>query len=236
MLYFSEANPQVTGDFIAMVSSSKPGVSGIVLAGGQSRRLGRDKALERLGGQALIRRVIERVSAGTSEIIVVVAEGSRGESLPLTVHDRVALDIHPGCGPLGGIFSGLSAAREDWGLVVACDMPFLNPKLLMYLMSGREGVDAVVPVLGGRPEPTHALYSKACLPHIERRLKSNDLRISGFFGNVRVKYVPEPDIAGLDPEFLSFFNVNSPSDLELARTLVAAGNAPGGNSVYTPSS
>jgi molybdopterin-guanine dinucleotide biosynthesis protein A len=107
--------------------------------------------------------------------------------------------------------------------VVACDMPFLNPKLLMYLSCLREGFDAVVPVLEGRFQPTHALYSRTCLPHIQRRLETNDLRISGFFENVRVKYVPEEDLGQLDPQFLSFFNLNTPTDLELARALVAEG-------------
>ncbi|MDA0734018.1 MAG: molybdenum cofactor guanylyltransferase [Chloroflexi bacterium] len=198
-------------------------MSAIVLAGGQSRRLGRAKALEQMGGQALICRVIERVSPLTSETIVVVAEHARSKSLPLSDSDHVALDIYPGGGSLGGIFSGLSAAKEEWGLVVACDMPFLNQELLMYLLSLREGFDAVVPVLEGRPEPTHTLYSKACLPHMEQLLKAKELRISGFYQNVRVRYVAEDDIVKIDPEFLSFFNLNTPGDLERARKLVAEG-------------
>jgi molybdopterin-guanine dinucleotide biosynthesis protein A len=216
-------------DCIAMAGSSKSNVSGIVLAGGRSRRMGRDKALEPLGGQSLIRRVIERISPVVGEIVVVAADRSRGESLPLARGDRVALDVYPGCGSLGGIFSGLSAAREDWGLVVACDMPFLNPKLLRYLLGLRQGFDAVVPVRKGRFEPTHALYARTCLPHIERRLRTKDLKISGFFEDVRVKYVPDEDLARVDPEFLSFFNLNTPADLELARALVTGsrkGKAP----------
>ena len=108
-------------------------------------------------------------------------------------------------------------------MVVACDMPFLNLQLLRHMLSLREGVDAVVPVLEGRPEPTHALYSKACLPHVEERLKADDLKISRFFDQVRVQYVPEEDIARFDPELLSFFNVNSPSDLDQALEWVAEG-------------
>jgi len=164
------------------------------------------------------------VSPLTRETIVSVAEPSRAESLPLNPCHRVAPDIYPGCGSLGGIFSGLSAARVNWGLVVACDLPFLNPSLLTYLACLREGFDVVVPVRQGRPEPTHALYSKACLSHIEPRLKSGDLKISGFFEDVRVKYVPEAEIARLDPDFLSFFNVNTPADLERAWRLVAEGS------------
>ncbi len=206
-----------------MAGLTRDGISGIVLAGGQSRRLGRDKAVEPVQGQPLIQRVVERVRQVSRETVIVVADQDRGDALPLDKEARIALDIYPGKGSLGGIFSGLSAAQEEWGVVVACDMPFLNLDLLRYLVSLREDVDAVVPVLEGRPEPTHSLYSKACLPHIEARLKANDLKISGFFDEVRVKYVPEEDVARFDPDYLSFFNINSPEDLDKALALAAQG-------------
>ena len=196
-------------------------VSGIILAGGRSRRLGRDKAVEPFGGQPLIRRVIERVAPLTDEIVVVVADTARGQALPLDAEHRVAVDIYPDGGSLGGIFSGLSAANTDWGLVVACDMPFLNVPLLEYMLGQRNGCDAVVPQPGAFPEPTHALYSRACLPHIEARLQANDLKISGFFEEVRVRYVDEGEVRQFDPELLSFFNVNSPEDLARAHALAA---------------
>jgi molybdopterin-guanine dinucleotide biosynthesis protein A len=202
---------------------TRDSISGIVLAGGQSRRLGRDKAVEPLQGQPLIQRVVNRVRQVSRETVIVVADQDRGDALPLDKEVRIALDIYPGKGSLGGIFSGLSAAQEEWGVVVACDMPFLNLDLLRYLVSLREDVDAVVPVLEGRPEPTHSLYSRACLPHIEARLKANDLKISGFFDEVRVKYVPEEDIARFDPDCLSFFNINSPTDLDKALALAVQG-------------
>ena len=196
-------------------------VSGIILAGGRSRRLGRDKAVEPFGGQPLIRRVIERVAPLADEIVVVVADTARGQALPLDAEHRVAVDIYPEGGSLGGIFSGLSAANTDWGLVVACDMPFLNVPLLEYMLGQRNGCDAVVPQPGAFPEPTHALYSRACLPHIEARLQANDLKISGFFEEVRVRYVDEGEVRQFDPELLSFFNVNSPEDLARAHALAA---------------
>jgi molybdopterin-guanine dinucleotide biosynthesis protein A len=193
-----------------------------VLAGGQSRRLGRDKAVEPVGGQPLIRRVLDRLSRVCDELVVVVSDQARGDALPLGPGHRVALDRYPGGGSLGGIFAGLATMRQDWGLVVACDMPFLNLDLLRYLRSQRPGYDAVVPVLAGRPEPTHALYSRDCLPFIEDKLKVGSLKISGFYDRVRVNYVPEAAVARLDPEYLSFFNVNSPEDLARALSLVAA--------------
>jgi len=198
-------------------------VSGIVLAGGQSRRLGRDKAVEPVGGRPLICRVVERVAQVSDEVVVVVADQARGTALPLPAGHRIALDLYPGKGSLAGIFSGLSSARAEWGIVVACDMPFLNLALLHYMLSLRQGADAVVPMLEGRPEPTHAIYAKGCLPYIERRLKADDLKIAGFFDEVRVKYVEEADITRFDPDHLSFFNVNTPGDLDRALALVSQG-------------
>lgn len=197
------------------------GVSGVVLAGGQSRRLGRDKAVELLGGQPMIRRVLERVAGLTSENIVVVADQARGDALPLLEDTRVVLDVYPGMGSLGGIFSGLAAAENEWAMVTACDMPFLNADLLGHLVSLREGADVVAPVVEGRPEPTHALYSKECLPFIGERLRAEELKITGFYDEVRVRYVEEREILRFDPELLSFFNVNSPQDLERALALAA---------------
>ncbi len=221
--------------------------SGIVLAGGQSRRLGRNKAVEPFAGQPLLRRALLRVAQVTApygnDCIVVAADESSAGALPLLDDTRVVLDLYPGLGSLGGIFSGLSAARHPWAIVAGCDMPFLNPELLRYLLSLREGStptnaqrrrattqpcadghwDVVAPVVDGRPEPLHAVYSRACLPHIEERLKAGQLKITGFYDKVRVRYVEESEILRFDPELLSFFNVNSPDQLEQARALAAEG-------------
>lgn len=199
------------------------GVTGVVLAGGLSRRLGRDKAVESIGGEPLISRVIGRLGALTNETVVVVNSEARGEELPLPMDAQTAVDIYADSGSLGGIFTGLTAASNDWGLVVACDMPFLNAGLMRHMLDLRPGYDAVVPVSDGYPEPTHALYSKACLPYIERRLKAGQLKIAGFFDDVRVRYVGADEIDRFDSERLSFFNVNTPEDLSRALVLADEG-------------
>ena len=196
-------------------------VSGIVLAGGMSRRLGRNKAVEPLGGAPLIERVILRLSQIASETVVVVADGRGALDLPLPESARVAADIYPDCGSLGGIFTGLTAAKAEWGVVVACDMPFLNARLFQRMLGERDGYDAVVPVVDGRPEPTHAVYSKECLPYIERRLRDRDLKIARFFDEVRVNYYPQSEVQRDDPELRSFFNVNTQEDLDVALELEA---------------
>ena len=199
---------------------SHPEVSAVVLAGGMSRRLGRDEAVEPLGGRPLIGRVLARVAQVTDETVVVVNDTARAAALPLGEDVVAAIDRYPGAGSLGGIFTGLEAARADWALVVACDMPFLNVRLLRRILSLRRGRDAVVPVIEGRPEPTHAAYSKRCLPHIEDRLRANDLKISRFFDDVDVEYLPQGEVDELHPGRLSFFNVNTEQDLERARRIV----------------
>ena len=196
-------------------------VSGVALAGGMSRRLGRNKAVEKIGGESLIERVVGRLSQVSSEMIVVVAEESRAEALDLPPWVRTAADIYPGSGSLGGIFTGLSAAKGDYGIVVACDMPFLNTELLGFMLDIAPDYDVVVPRLNGRPEPLHAIYSKSCLEPIEQRLKRNDLKIALFFEEVRVAFVEEDDVDLIDPHHLSFFNVNTQEDLDKALALEA---------------
>ena len=208
------------------MASSKTGTEGItavVLAGGLSRRMGRDKAVEPFDGEPLIRRVIQRAvnAVSAEDVVVVVADTERAAALPLDAEHRTAVDVFPDCGSLGGIYTGLDAARTEWALVVACDMPFLSAPLLGHMGGLREGADAVVPLLGSFPEPTHALYSRRCRPAIEKRLRVGELKISGFFEDVSVRYLPEDAVRQFDPELLSFFNINRPEDLaralELAR-------------------
>ena len=201
----------------------KAQTTGIILAGGLSRRLGRDKAVEPVGGETLIGRVASRLSQVSSQTVVVVNEPDRAKALPIPDSATVAVDIYPNKGSLGGIFTGLSAAVTDWAFVVSCDMPFLNTALLSHMSSLRDGFDVVAPFIGGRPEPTHALYHRVCLPHIRRRLDAGELKISGFFDEVRVRYVAEEELDSTDPERLSFFNVNTQEDLDRARQLAAQG-------------
>jgi molybdopterin-guanine dinucleotide biosynthesis protein A len=196
-------------------------VSGVILAGGESRRLGRNKALLRIGGQTLIERVMESIAPLSAEVIVVAASPQQAAALSLPPEVRVVSDLFPRCGSLGGIYTGLSASRGPWSLLVACDMPFLNPRLLRRLMAMRRGVDAVIPCLKGQPEPLHALYSKACLAPMERMLRARRLKIAPLFEAVRVRYVDEGTIDRIDPDHRSFFNVNSPADMEEALGLLS---------------
>ena len=198
-------------------------VTAVVLAGGMSRRLGRDKAMEPFQGEPLLHRVLHRMRQITTELIVVVNDESRISTLDLPDDARAVIDRYSGKGSLGGIYTGLCAAKTNWVAFCACDMPFVNPALFRELLSRREGAQAVVPLVDGRPEPIHALYSRACIDAIHSKILADDLKIAGFFGDVNVSYLSEPEVRVTDPDLRSFFNVNTQADLDTAAAMASQG-------------
>lgn len=193
-------------------------VSSVILAGGQSRRMGTNKAFLEVGSRSIIERLIEKVSLVGQEVILVTNTPDEYAHLDYPT----VPDVYPGKGSLGGLYSGLRAVRNEYALVVACDMPFLNASLLRYMILLAPEYDAVVPRTGQGIEPLHALYSKACLPAMEQVLQQDHLKVISFYSQVHVRYVEQEEIEILDPEHLSFFNVNSTEDLEWARKVAAA--------------
>lgn len=195
-------------------------ISCVVLAGGKGLRLKRDKVLENIGNVNLLQRVVSCLSVYNSEIIIVTAQK---QSLPLSVNYpklRVEADIYSEKGPLGGIYTGLTASNSFYNLVVASDMPFLNRALLSYMMQLSEGFDLVVPRLGDFVEPLHAVYSKNCAAPIENLLKRDILQVYRLFPLLKVRYVEAEEIDRFDPEHLSFFNINTEADLKRAQEIV----------------
>jgi molybdopterin-guanine dinucleotide biosynthesis protein A len=197
---------------------STPAASALILAGGQSSRLGRDKALLTLDGEPMLAHIVHKLSTLSDDLIVVTNDAGRYGSLALPV--RVVPDERPGEGSLMGIYSGLKLARCRHALAVACDMPFLNLGLLRYMLSLAPGHDAVVPRVGRFLEPLHAIYSRACLPHIARLLGQGQHQIIAFFRDVLVRYVEKDELDGFDPRRLSFVNVNTPGDWQRVQDLL----------------
>ena len=194
------------------MDNTEPLISAIVLAGGQSRRMGRDKALIEFQGRPLIVHVIDTLRELTNEIMVVA---NRSES-----HGawgaRIVPDYDPPCGPLGGIAAGLRAAQHDLAIVVACDMPFLNVQLLRYLLDAAADYDAVVPQTGADFEPLHAVYRRTCYLPIVQRLANGQRRVISFFEDVRLRTVPEAEWRAIDPTGRSVSNLNTPGDVAAA--------------------
>lgn len=195
-------------------------MSVVVLAGGQSRRFGQDKALLEIDGQPLISRIVDKLSVLSDDLLIVTNDPDHYECLARSI--RLVPDEQPGAGALMGVYSGLRASRHPHALCVACDMPFLNVDLLAYLVGLAEGYDVVVPRMGDYLEPLHAVYAKACLPAMRRLLTANRRQIVAFFPDVRVRYVDADEINRLDPDHLSFVNVNTPQDWVRARTRLGA--------------
>jgi len=183
-------------------------VSAAIMAGGKSRRMGQDKAWIELDGEPLIKRVADVLGQVADEVIVVANE-PRYASLGL----RVVKDRYPDGGALGGIATGVGAAAHDTVLVAACDMPFLSADVWRVLLGHAGEADVVIPRVGGEYETLHALYTKACLPHMARALAENRLRVIAFFDEVRVLAIEEPELRAADPDLRSFTNVNTPEEL-----------------------
>lgn len=187
-------------------------MTAIILAGGKSSRLGRNKALQALEGKSLIQRVVERLDALSAEIVIVTAGG---EAMPVSSAATVKTvsDICAGRGPLVGLYSGLIASTSQQAIVVGCDMPFLSVGLLEYMSQISSSFDVVVPRIENKVEPLCAVYSTNCLPAIRELLERDELRINRLFNMVKVRYVGEAEINRFDPQHLSFFNINSRADL-----------------------
>lgn len=192
-----------------------PPASGVILAGGASRRMGRDKAFLEFTGRPLIARIAEQVRQVGREVIVAGGAG-QGMARYVPFADRCVADVYPGVGTLGGIHAGLQVARHDLALVVACDMPFLNPDLLSWFVAAAEGWDLVVLKHDQGVEPLHAVYRKTCLPAIEATILSGERCAFAFYDQIRVRFVAPAEIAHLDPGLVSFRNLNTPQDWHAA--------------------
>lgn len=186
---------------------------GVILAGGRSSRMGRNKALLTLGGEPLIQRLARRFSAWFPQVVIVTNSPEEYAFLGVPmVSDRV-----PGLGPLAGLEAGLRASRYQYAFFCAVDMPFINEALVRFMVQSAPGYDIVVPVVGGEYEPMHAVYGRGCLPSISRNLEARRLRLISVFDDVRVREIAGPELARFgDPQRL-FFNCNTPEELDRAR-------------------
>ena len=184
-------------------------ITGVILAGGESRRYGRNKAFVKVNGIPLIERVMGVMQSVFQNLILITNTPEEYAYLKLPVHQ----DLIKGLGPVGGIFTALTAIPDDAGFFVACDMPFLQRELIRHIVEKRGNFDVVVPRISGKMETLHALYDKRCLPAIRRLIDSRQYQVFRFFSEVSVRYVNEDEIRRFDPELRSFLNINKPQEL-----------------------
>jgi molybdenum cofactor guanylyltransferase len=186
--------------------------------------MGLDKRFLKLGGETLVRRALSVYERLFTEIVVVVAEPvpELGD-----IGHQVVTDLVPDCATLGGLYTGLAVARSARVFAAACDMPFLNPAVISYLLECCDD-DVVMPELRAGVQPMHAVYSKACLPYFQRMIAIGNLSIQAVLENdgLRIRLVPENVLRTFDAQLLSFQNLNTPEDADLARALVQRGVPP----------
>lgn len=184
------------------------GITGVILAGGESRRMGSDKALLPLAGARFIDHAYRTLADLFEEVLIVTNSPALYQDLPC----RKVPDIYYAQGSLAGIHSGLCHAREERIFVVACDMPFVSGDFVRHLCSLATKGEVVIPCGDNGHEPLHALYHKDCLVPMETALDSGQKRIVSFFPAVRVHAVPQKEWAALDPQSLSLRNINTPDE------------------------
>lgn len=192
-------------------------VTGVVLAGGKSSRMGEDKAFLLVDGRPLIERVAAALREVFSEVMIVGNPEVYGG-----LAERVVPDIVPGVGPIGGIHAALTFASHELVFIAAADLPFADGKVAQYIAQRTEGFDAAVPCIGGRLQPLFAAYRKTCLEPVARCISEGRLRAAGFLSEVRVCYLTEADFSWRHNFRRVFLNINTPAEARRAQQKIFA--------------
>lgn len=195
-------------------------MTAIILAGGKSSRMGRDKSTIMFDDQPLLLRSINKLKDLFGEVIVL---SNQEISFALPEGVKIVQDDVPYQGPLGGISTGLKLSSHDWSLVVAVDMPFVNSQIIEFLAGFAGEGDAVVPMTANGLEPLFAFYSKRCLPVAEEVLMKGERRILSLLSQVDLKVVNYLQFSHLEGADRAFININTQRDLELAKKLEKSG-------------
>ena len=190
--------------------------AGIILAGGRSQRMGTDKALLPLPGKApetFLARMASTLAPLCAEVLIVARDPAQFADVAFP-GTRIVFDQKPGGGPLMGLYSGLNAMQSSTALVVAVDMPFVQPALLTFLLDCYQQDTLVVPVVDGVPQVLLALYPRSILPLIESLLQQGKRAPRALLEVAPVHYIEEARLRQVDPQLRSFVGINTPQDLE----------------------
>lgn len=185
-------------------------VTGIILAGGKSTRIGTNKAFLKIGGYTIVEEIYSKLKDVLSRVIIIANEIERFNFLGA----QIAPDIIPFKGPLGGIYTGLIESSSFHNFITACDMPFLHQGMVEYMLDESNACDVIVPEYKRRLEPLCAVYSKNCIEPIENQLRQNNLKVTDFFQFVKTKVISEQEIIRYDPKGMCFININTAKEYE----------------------
>jgi molybdopterin-guanine dinucleotide biosynthesis protein A len=194
-------------------------MTGAILAGGRSTRMGTNKALLEFAGVQIIEGLLEKIRPLFSETLIIANDPDPYRDLGVPIWP----DLIPEKGSLGGIFTAVHFSTFPQIFCIACDMPLANAAVIAYLRDQSPGYDVVVPRTAEGYQPLHAVYSKTCLPHMEAMIRADRLKIDRLFPAVRVRTVEEAELRPLDPSLLCFINVNTREELEAAARLTQEG-------------
>ncbi|ACD94879.1 molybdenum cofactor guanylyltransferase [Trichlorobacter lovleyi] len=187
-------------------------ITGVVLVGGKSRRMGQDKAFLAVEGVPVIERILLALQGCFEHLLLV---GDRPERFA-RYRLQVVPDSYPGSS-LGGLYTGLQHAETDLIFVSSCDIPFPDPELIRLICAASASCDAVVPATAGGPEPLFALYRKSCLPLMQAALEAGQYRINAVLGQLNVRTIAPEQLAKLDPGGRALLNINTPQEYAACR-------------------
>ena len=194
---------------MTIIANNRKAITGIILSGGRSLRMGKDKAFIKVEGIPIIERIADLFLKLFQETIIVTNRRESYLHLKATAYE----DLLPNSGALGGLYTGLFYSFFPYSFIAACDMPYLKTEVISYLIEKMEGYDVVVPKTEDGLQPLHALYSKRCIDPIQRVLQEKKTRIVDLYPLVRVNIIEANEIVSVDPDMESFININTPDEL-----------------------
>ena len=187
-------------------------ITGVILVGGKSKRMGRDKAFLEIGGKTLFEKVLEAFSENFSRIILIGDRGDRFANFKMPIY----ADLFPGSS-LGGLYTGLYYAETDYIFVSSCDLPYPSSRVIRHVSLLTGGCDAVVPKLSHGYEPLFAAYAKSCLSPIKRMLEERNYCVYDLYPMINVKDVTEEELESVVESPYSFINLNTPAEYEAVK-------------------
>lgn len=185
-------------------------ISAAILSGGKGTRFIPHKGLLNLGGKSIITAQIEALRGIFDDVVIVANEPWLYNGLGA----GIITDIIPDKGPLGGIYTALTAAGGPYVFVIAADMPYVNIDLIKHMRDNLSGYDIAAPRARGKLQPLYTVYSKACLPVIKKHLDKNKLKVADIFPCLKTRIITEKEILRFDPRGISFTNINTSKDYE----------------------
>ena len=187
-----------------------------ILAGGQSKRMGRNKALLEVNDRPILAYVIDAVAILTPDLFLVTNQPEVYQHFQLPMVG----DIMPNKAALGGLYTAINNAQNDWTLVVGCDMPLLKAAVIEFMAAYLTESDIVCPRIESHAEPLHAFYRKSCLPHIKDRLLNDQLKLTGFYEATRVQYIDQASLSQVTSNLNFLRNINTPQDFADIQRLI----------------